>query len=159
MKALILATALLAAPAFAADVGVSISVGQPGFYGRIDIGNNYPQPVLVSPRPVVIERGYDDRPPIYLNVPPGHMRNWRKHCQRYNACGERVYFVRNDWYERQYAPHYREHHPEYRGDRRDDRRDGPRDDRHDRRDQDNRDHDNRGHQDRGHDRDDRGRGR
>ncbi len=41
--------------AFAAtDVGVSISVGQPGFYGRIDIGNA-PPPVLVYPQPVVIQ--------------------------------------------------------------------------------------------------------
>ena len=33
--------------AIAADVGVSISVGQPGFYGQIDIGN-FPQPRVVS---------------------------------------------------------------------------------------------------------------
>ena len=32
------ALAVAAAPALAADVGVSISIGQPGFYGRIDIG-------------------------------------------------------------------------------------------------------------------------
>ena len=31
--------------ATAADVGVSVTVGQPGFYGRIDVGN-VPQPVL-----------------------------------------------------------------------------------------------------------------
>jgi hypothetical protein len=34
----------------------------------------------------------------YQQVPPGHARNWRKHCREYNACGERVYFVQNDWY-------------------------------------------------------------
>jgi len=34
------------APAFAGDVGVSISIGQPGFYGQIDIGN-VPRPQLV----------------------------------------------------------------------------------------------------------------
>ncbi|WP_417070613.1 hypothetical protein [Niveibacterium terrae] len=158
MKALILAASLLVSPAFAADVGVSISIGQPGFYGRIDIGNDYPVPVLVAPRPVVVEPAYHDRAPIYLNVPPGHYKNWRKHCRQYNACGERVYFVRNDWYERQYAPHYRDRHPEFHGNRHDDRRDGPgrdhrdgprddrrddhrdrpRDDRHDRRDRDDR---------------------
>jgi hypothetical protein len=44
-----------AAPAFAADVGVSISIGQPGFYGQIDIGS-VPQPQLVYPQPVVIRR-------------------------------------------------------------------------------------------------------
>ena len=30
-------------PAFAADVSVSVSIGEPGFYGRIDIGG-YPPP-------------------------------------------------------------------------------------------------------------------
>ena len=42
-----------AASADAADVGVSISVGQPGFYGHLDIGN-FPEPQLIYPRPVVI---------------------------------------------------------------------------------------------------------
>ena len=37
-----------AAPAFAADVGVSISIGQPGLCGQIDIGN-VPQPRLIYP--------------------------------------------------------------------------------------------------------------
>jgi hypothetical protein len=32
------AACVLAAPAVAADVGVSVSVGQPGFYGRVDVG-------------------------------------------------------------------------------------------------------------------------
>ena len=49
-RAFLAAVAILAAvpavPAAAADVGVSVSVGQPGFYGRIDIGS-YPQPRLV----------------------------------------------------------------------------------------------------------------
>ena len=39
----------------AADVGVSISVGQPGFYGQIDIGH-FPQPRVVYAQPVVIQR-------------------------------------------------------------------------------------------------------
>ena len=51
--ALLLAASAL--PALAADVGVSVSVGQPGFYGRIDIGNA-PPPVLIYPQPVVIQK-------------------------------------------------------------------------------------------------------
>ncbi len=35
----------LVAPAVAGDVGISISVGEPGFYGRLDIGN-FPHPEL-----------------------------------------------------------------------------------------------------------------
>ena len=38
MKRLVLAALLaVAASAMAADVGVSVRVGQPGFYGQIDI--------------------------------------------------------------------------------------------------------------------------
>ncbi|PIV87418.1 MAG: hypothetical protein COW48_11710 [Hydrogenophilales bacterium CG17_big_fil_post_rev_8_21_14_2_50_63_12] len=127
MKRLLFAAALAAvtAPAVGADVGVSISIGQPGFYGRIDIGD-YPQPQVIYRRPVVIERVPVARPPIYLHVPPGHAKNWRKHCREYNACGERVYFVRDNWYDREYVPRYQDRH----GDRRDDRRDERGDDHH-----------------------------
>lgn len=121
--AAILATAAI--PAFAADVGVSISVGQPGFYGQIDIGG-YPPPRVIYREPRVIERIAVNRPPVYLHVPPGHARNWRKHCHEYNACGERVYFVRDSWYDREYVPRYQKRH----GDRRDNHR-SEKHDRHD----------------------------
>jgi hypothetical protein len=125
MKRLLFAAALAAttAPVLGADVGVSISIGQPGFYGRIDIGD-YPQPRVIYQQPRVIERVPVGRPPIYLYVPPGHAKNWRKHCREYNACGERVYFVQENWYQREYVPRYQERH----GDRRDDKRDERRDD-------------------------------
>jgi hypothetical protein len=160
MKRMLAAAALaaLALPTQAADVGVSISIGQPGFYGQIDIGD-FPRPVLIDPRPVVIERVTVHRDPIYLRVPPGHAKNWRRYCNRYDACGRPVYFVQDRWYQDVYAPRYRErHHAKHRQDRRDDRRDWRderRDDRHDRRD-DRRDdrHDRRDDR-----RDDHGRGR
>lgn len=111
--ALVLATA-----AQATDVGVSISISQPGVYGRIDIGR-YPQPVLVQSRPIVIQRGPRVIEPVYLWVPPGHQKNWHKHCGRYSACGVPVYFVQDGWYrERMERERY-----EYREERRDDRRD------------------------------------
>ena len=37
------ASTFIGLPASAADVGVSVTVGQPGFYGRIDIGD-FPRP-------------------------------------------------------------------------------------------------------------------
>lgn len=136
------ATAGLSVPAAATDVGVSISVGEPGFYGRIDIGG-YPPPPVIYRRPVIIERVTVERPPIYLRVPPGHAKHWRKHCYKYGACGERVLFVRDEWYTREYVPRYREHRHDHRDDRRDDRhgrdrdrRDDDRDRDHDRRDRD-----------------------
>lgn len=90
------ATAL--APAQAADVGVSVEISQPGVYGRIDIGR-FPQPALIIPRPVIIAPAVAVAPqPIYMWVPPGHRKNWAKHCHKYNACGYPVYFVRHDWY-------------------------------------------------------------
>ena len=103
--------AFTAAPALAADVGVSVSVGQPGFYGRIDVGN-FPQPQLIYPQPVLIQRvPVAVAPqPIYLRVPPGHAKNWRKHCYRYDACSQPVYFVRDDWYNNVYVPRYRTLH-------------------------------------------------
>jgi hypothetical protein len=96
------------APAFAGDVGVSISVGQPGFYGQINIGN-VPPPQLVYAQPVVIQRTpeFVSATPIYLHVPPGHEKHWSKHCAQYNACGRPVYFVRDDWYNNVYVPRYR----------------------------------------------------
>lgn len=111
MKHFLFAAVLTAAtaPALAADVGVSISIGQPGFYGQIDIGG-YPPPRILYPQPVIIERVPVRRPPIYLRVPPGHAKHWRKHCHAYNACGEQVYFVQDDWYQHEYVPHYRERH-------------------------------------------------
>ena len=110
MKRILFAVALatVTIPAFAADVGVSVSVGQPGFYGRIDIGNA-PPPQLIYAEPLVIQRVEVVRQPIYLHVPPGHEKNWRKHCRKYNACGQPVYFVQHDWYNQVYVPHYREH--------------------------------------------------
>ncbi len=127
MKRMLFAALLAAtAPLHAADVGVSISIGQPGFYGHIDIGD-FPPPRLIYRQPVIIERVAVVRPPIYLYVPPGHSKNWRKHCHRYDACGERVYFVQEDWYSHEYVPRYRERHGDrhdWRDERRDHRRDG-----------------------------------
>lgn len=138
MKRLLLAAALGAAALSApASAQVSISIGQPGFYGRLDIGG-FPAPALLFPQPVMIQRVPVGRPPLYLRVPPGHAKHWGKYCGRYRACGERVYFVRDDWYTNEYAPRYREQHfdnrHEFREERRDDRRDFREDRRDDRRD-------------------------
>ena len=110
------ALATLVSSALAADVGVSVSIGQPGFYGRIDIGN-VPQPQLIYATPVIIQRVPVGvvRQPIYLRVPPGHEKKWSKHCRKYNACGRPVYFVQQDWYTNVYAPDYRSKHGEGKG--------------------------------------------
>ncbi len=121
MKKLLIGAALVAASASALAQNVSIAVGQPGFFGRIDIGDT--RPVLVSPRPVVINAPRYAVQPVYLRVPPYQRARWGRYCGAYNACGMPVYFVTDDWYERVYVPRYREVHRygppprEWRGDR------------------------------------------
>jgi hypothetical protein len=117
-----IAAATVTTPAFAADVGVSIGIGQPGFYGRLDIGN-FPQPQVIYSQPVAIEQVPMDRPPIYLRVPPDHAKHWKKYCHKYNACGERVLFVQDKWYSHEYVPHYQEQHRDHKDERRDEHRD------------------------------------
>jgi len=129
MKKLFVALALTIAAATvapaSAEVGISIRVGEPRFYGQLDIGDRYyGRPPLIYSEPVVIERRYRRVAPIYLVVPPGHARHWQSYCGRYNACATPVYFVRNDWYRDVYAPRYRERHArDWRDDRRDNRHD------------------------------------
>lgn len=143
MKKLVaLALAAAAIGSAQAQVGVSINVRQPGVYGRIDIGGGLPPPALVLPQPVLISppRVMVERAPIYLYVPPAHQQNWRRYCGRYGACGQPVYFVQDRWVRERYA----EHHPGWDRGRR------PGWDRHDGRGHDG--HDGHG---RGHDRDHR----
>ncbi len=94
--------------ASAADVGVSVNIGQPGFYGQIDIGN-VARPQVIYQQPVWIQRQPVQVAPIYLRVSPGHAKNWRRYCNYYNACNRPVYFVRDDWYRNTYVPYYRAH--------------------------------------------------
>jgi hypothetical protein len=109
---LLAAAAIVASvPAIAADGGISVTIGQPGFYGHIDIGDLprppviFPQPVVIQPVPVGVVRE-----PVYLRVPPGQAKNWKKHCRKYNACGQPVYFVQDRWYNEVYVPEYRHRH-------------------------------------------------
>lgn len=101
----------------AANVDVSINIGHPGYYGPLDI-RDFGRPQLIYSEPRVIYRTAIQREPVYLHVPPGHAKNWRKHCGKYNACGERVYFVQDSWYNREYVPRYQAQH--HRDERRDD---------------------------------------
>ena len=106
-----------AAPAWSAvDVGVGITINQPGVYGRIEIGNQppppvlYPQPVIIAQPAVVVQQ-----PPLYLYVPPGHAKHWARYCGRYNACGRQVYFVQENWVKQRYQEHRGEGRRDDRG--------------------------------------------
>jgi hypothetical protein len=89
----------------AVDVGVGVTIREPGVYGRIEIGTNAPPPPVIYRRPVVIAQPpvVVAEPPMYLYVPPGHAKKWRKHCHRYDACGRQVYFVREEWVQARYV--------------------------------------------------------
>ena len=106
--AILILPALAAVATFAQAQNVSVNAvisGQvvPGVYGQVALGNGppppvvYQQPMIVQPAPVVY--GAPPVEPIYLHVPPGHAKNWRKHCHEYHACNRPVYFVRSEEYE------------------------------------------------------------
>jgi hypothetical protein len=116
----------------------------PGVYGQVVLGNRPPPPVLYQ-QPMVVQpvMGAPPGEPLYLHVPPGHAKNWRKHCHEYHACNRPVYFVRSAEYEpgfdraRWDREHGHEHHD--RGHHDEDRD-------HDRGDHDHGDHDHGDHE-------------
>ena len=98
MAGMVAASALWGGAALAATPYVSATVEgalTPGVYGRIDIGNA-PPPPLIYAQPLIIQRApvMVQQAPLYLHVPPGHAQKWSKHCAKYNACGQPVYFVK-----------------------------------------------------------------
>ncbi len=116
MNQLLFAAALAAATstALAHDNQGTDSIGQPDYYGLLDMVN-YQLPQTIYRNPLAIEQVPTNRAPVYLRVPPGHAKNWRKHCGAYHACDERALFVQDDWYNREYVPRYQKHHKD-RGD-------------------------------------------
>lgn len=100
--ALLVAIAGLAACAHPGNVDVGVRASgeiAPGVYGRVDVRNRPPPPVVyVEPVIIVRPRGAMP-PPMYLHVPPGHAKKWDKHCHKYDACGVPVYFVKSAEYE------------------------------------------------------------
>ena len=111
-RSLFAAALLLAAGAARADhLAVSVTLGQPGFYGQINLGDAAPPPVIYSqPTVVQVQPELVSAPPLYLHVPEGYERHWREHCGEYHACDRRVYFVRHDWYQNVYVPRYQREH-------------------------------------------------
>ena len=142
--ALALTTCLAAGTVHASpQVGVQVSVHQPGFHGRIVIGDRpppavvYQQPVIVHQSPVAVVQQ-----PIYMNVPPAHYQHWATHCGRWRACGQPVYFVRPAvaYPGQAYAhpaskAHWKQERRDDRQEWRDDKRDARHDRRHDRHDE------------------------
>ncbi len=93
-------------------------LGELAYYGLLELAG-LPQPQLLYPESVIVRRVQVQRSPVYLRVPPGHAKNWSKHCGRYNACSRPVYFVDDGWYQRTYVPAYQERHHNQQKDRND----------------------------------------
>ena len=79
----------------------NVTTGQllrPGIYGRIAVEPEEPPPPVIYPQPVIasqvlVPAGAE---PVYLYVPPGQVRKWKRSCARWAACDEPVLFVRVD---------------------------------------------------------------
>ena len=117
----------VALSASAANVGVSINIGEPNFYGRINAAERY-RPQVIYERPIVVQQSAYTYQPMYLRVPPRQVKNWNRHCSAYGACGRPVYFVKDSWYREKYRDRY--YRQDYDRDRGRDR--GHEYDRHDR---------------------------
>jgi hypothetical protein len=118
----VLAIGTLVPLAQAQNVSISATItGEivPGVYGHVVLGNRPPPPLVYAQPVVAVPVVVAERmpmEPIYLHVPPGHARNWRKHCHEYNACNRPVYFVRSAEYEPGYRPDRGEHDHGHHGD-------------------------------------------
>jgi hypothetical protein len=109
----LLAGAVISASALEVTLPPPPPIVLPGLPGRVDV-SRLPLPQLVLPNPVIIApprilapapgvvvAAPPPRPqPVYMWVPPGHRKDWSKHCHKYQACGVPVYFVRDEWYDR-----------------------------------------------------------
>jgi hypothetical protein len=93
----------------------------PGVYGQVDLGDEAPPPLFYA-APVLIVPVATPLPPVYLYVPPDHVRYWHRYCHQYNACSRPVYFVRPPEYAPNYVRRYYNDGYYYRGDDSDDRR-------------------------------------
>ena len=102
--------------ASAGDLGINVVLSgelSPGVYGQVEIGNRAtPRVVYEQPRVIVVDKRYRNAAPVYLHVPPGHIKHWDKHCEEYHACARKVYFVRSEEYDR-YEESEHEHHQEH----------------------------------------------
>lgn len=111
---------LASLPTQADDLGINVVLeGEvaPGVYGRVELGKDS-HPDIYYPQPMVIVKDsrYSKHKPVYLHVPPGHAKNWGKHCHKYHACERPVYFVKSIEYEESYQREHQHDHDHKKSD-------------------------------------------
>lgn len=85
------------------NVHFNLNVGAPGYYGPLNILQGV-HPSVWNVQPVIaIGPVAISTEPIYLRVPNFQRKSWKKYCRKYGACQRPVYFVKNDWYEKEYG--------------------------------------------------------
>jgi hypothetical protein len=113
MKRLLLSALLIASPLICnAGISVNLNLGDPGFYGPVDIVGA-PPPQLVYSTPRIVVRGRRSYSPLYLRVPVIYIQDWPRYCHyysNYNACDRPVYFVQDSWYQGTYVNYYQRRH-------------------------------------------------
>lgn len=91
------------------DLGINVVLEgeiKPGVYGRVELNkNSHPALVYADPHIVVVDEHHHHKDPVYLHVPPGHAKDWAKHCHKYNACSRSVYFVKSEEYKKKHKKH------------------------------------------------------
>lgn len=101
LQSVIVAVVALSAvcAAFSANAApLNVTTGtalKPGVYGRILVRGVPPPLVYTAPVTVAPVDG-KAADPVYLYVPPGQVRRWAQHCDKWQACARPVYFVRVD---------------------------------------------------------------
>ncbi|WP_053094141.1 hypothetical protein [Cellvibrio sp. pealriver] len=115
------ATVMASMPSWADDLGIKVILEgevSPGVYGRVELGNDS-HPDIYYPQPVVVAKNsrYASYKPVYLHVPPGHAKNWGKHCHKYHACERPVYFIKSMEYDDNYQREHQHDHEHKKSDR------------------------------------------
>jgi hypothetical protein len=101
----IVTTAPLASAADKDASAVIVGPVTPGVYGRVEVASK-PLPALVYEQAMFVERPATAGrvEPLYFHVPPEHAKNWKKHCDKYQACDHPVFFVKSAEYDPGYEP-------------------------------------------------------
>lgn len=89
----------------------AVPVGDPGYYGQVDVINTAPPVVYATALIVQVPPPGVIYSPVYLRVPTYYYQNWPQYCGFYNACFYPVFFVQEVWYANVYAPWYRHYYP------------------------------------------------